>query len=646
MSLEAVMNRESTHNFIRESLAILVILGSVALGTLATDSAFAQVPVDEEGNPIAAVVDYGDSEEILDDALPLLTAVELETLVGPVALYPDDLLAIVLPASTYPLEIVQAARFLEQLEIDPTLEPNEDWDDSIIALLNYPEVVQMMNEDIDWTWQLGEAVIAQQNDLVAAVEVFRDRAYAAGNLKTDEYQTVTVDEGIIEIEPANDEVIYVPYYEPEQVVYYSPGPVYYYYPRPYPVYYYPYPAGHYFGSRLFWGVSTAFTIGWASDYLHVYHHSYYGHPYYGYSYYGNHYRHASINVHNTYYVNNNWQRSRDHHSNGDYWRPRQSGGARQVRQTARNNYYSGNQRSNTTRRSYRDNRTDGLEYNKDSTGANGNFRSSRRSDTSGNSTSTQGRMGGANPGVADNRTRQRSRSVAQDNKRPALELKKRAENRYTGSVARRIEAGNDNSSRPIATRTRISTRNSGDIKFRARANAPGTTTGTTRDTTAATRSQRRSTTPTRVTSNQQRNRSVNSAANSTNRTNRANTRQASFAPSTEPSKRTSQARTSTQSHKTAPRSPARQTATRSTQARQTARAAPSRQAAKPSAPRQTGRSSPPRAVANSRPASKPAQTKQASPSRPSSSKPASRASSNTAGNSRGSAGSSRPSRKR
>jgi hypothetical protein len=187
------MNRESTHNLIKESLAILALLGTVALGTLATGSALAQVPVDEEGNPIPAVVDYGNSEEVLTDALPLLTAVELETLVGPVALYPDDLLAIVLPASTYPLEIVQAARFLEQLEIDSTLEPNEDWDDSIIALLNYPEVVQMMNDDIDWTWQLGEAVIAQQNDLVASVEVFRDRAYAAGNLKTDEYQTVTVD---------------------------------------------------------------------------------------------------------------------------------------------------------------------------------------------------------------------------------------------------------------------------------------------------------------------------------------------------------------------------------------------------------------------------------------------------------------------
>ena len=76
----------------------------------------------------------------------------------------------------------------------------------------------MMDEDIDWTWQLGEAVISQQNDVIAAVEAFRDRAYAAGNLKSDERQKVSYDDGVIEIEPADDDVIYVPYYEPAEVV--------------------------------------------------------------------------------------------------------------------------------------------------------------------------------------------------------------------------------------------------------------------------------------------------------------------------------------------------------------------------------------------------------------------------------------------
>ena len=121
---------------------------------------------------------------------PLLSSAELQELVGPIALYPDDLLAVVLPASTYPLQLVQAQRFLDDLKSDSSLQPDESWDDSIVALINYPEAVELLNDDLDWTWRLGEAVVAQQADVIAAVESFRDRAYAAGNLKSDEHQTV------------------------------------------------------------------------------------------------------------------------------------------------------------------------------------------------------------------------------------------------------------------------------------------------------------------------------------------------------------------------------------------------------------------------------------------------------------------------
>jgi hypothetical protein len=207
----------------------------------------AQVPVDENGEPIAALEGDGYSEAESPE-IQTLTDTELEELVGPVALYPDDLLAIVLPASTYPLEIVQAARFLDELAQDSSLEPDESWDESVVALLNYPEVVYMMDKEIDWTWQLGEAVINQQADVLAAVESFRERAYAAGNLESDERQTVSNEEGIIEIEPVDEEIIYVPYYEPEEVVVYQPRRVYYYYPHAYPVYYYPYPVGYSFAS--------------------------------------------------------------------------------------------------------------------------------------------------------------------------------------------------------------------------------------------------------------------------------------------------------------------------------------------------------------------------------------------------------------
>ncbi|MCH8931293.1 MAG: CvpA family protein [Proteobacteria bacterium] len=110
------------------------------------------------------------------------TTAELEDLVAPVALYPDELLAIVLPAATYPLQIVQAARFLDDLENDDSLQPDEDWDESVVALLNYPEVIDLLNSDLEWTWQLGEAVLNQEEEVIQAVETFRDRALLAGNL--------------------------------------------------------------------------------------------------------------------------------------------------------------------------------------------------------------------------------------------------------------------------------------------------------------------------------------------------------------------------------------------------------------------------------------------------------------------------------
>jgi len=263
-------------------------------------------------------------EEI--EELPTISASEIEALVGPIALYPDDLLAIVLPASTFPLQIVEAARFLEAFEIDSSLEPDEDWDDSIVALLNYPDVVELLNEDLDWTWRMGEAVVAQQSDVIASIESFRDRAYAAGNLESDDYQLVSQEEGTIQITPVQDDVIYVPYYEPEQVVVYQPRPVYFYHPRPYPVYYYPYPSyyafDNHFHHSFFWGVTTAFSIGWNSYHLNTYHHSFYGHPYYGHSYRDNWwYRRPDIHIYNNTYVRNDINANYNRYGQGDRWQP-------------------------------------------------------------------------------------------------------------------------------------------------------------------------------------------------------------------------------------------------------------------------------------------------------------------------------------
>ncbi len=311
-------NRLNTESGLtRTLLAAFAILAFVPAITAA------QVPVDENGAIIGEYSPQIDEPATGNEDIPLLSAVDLQELVGPIALYPDDLLAIVLPASAYPLQIVDAARFLEALEDDPSLKPDAEWDDSVVALLNYPEVVELLNDDIDWTWRLGEAVVSQQTDVVAAIETFRDRAYAAGNLKSDSYQNVSRDNGIIEIIPIAEDVIYVPYYEPERVVVYQPRPVYYYYPRPCPVYYYPYSSGYAFNRGYFWGVTTAFSIGWFSDSLNVFHHSYYGHPYYGHSYRNRWwYRRPTMNIHNTTYLGNNTTVTVNRYYGGDRWQPR------------------------------------------------------------------------------------------------------------------------------------------------------------------------------------------------------------------------------------------------------------------------------------------------------------------------------------
>jgi len=293
------MNRQSLNRFFR----YWVLLLTLAVWPMA-------------GNAQVAVAEIEELEE-----LPTASAEELEALIGPIALYPDDLLAIVLPASTFPLQIVEASRFLEDLEDDASLKPDEDWDDSVVALLNYPEVIELLNEDLDRTWRLGEAVVAQQSDVISAIELFRDRAYAAGNLKSDDYQLVAHEGSSIQITPVEEDVIYVPYYEPEQVVVYQPRPVYYYYPRSYPVYYYPYPAYHSFHSS-FWGVTTAFAIGWHTHHLSVYHHSFYGHPYYGRSYWDRYwYRRPDIHSYNNVHVRNTVNISYNRYYDGDRWQP-------------------------------------------------------------------------------------------------------------------------------------------------------------------------------------------------------------------------------------------------------------------------------------------------------------------------------------
>lgn len=193
----------------------------------------------------------------------------LADLVAPIALYPDDLLAIVLPASTQPRQIAAAADLLERRQSDSAVAPDEAWDPAVIALLNYPEVLEKLNGDLGWTRDLGAAVRNQEAELLAAISGFREAAYAAGNLRSDHRLRVDRQHGALAIRPAHPQALYVPYYDVTRVTVRQAEPVYHFYPRPYPVYYYPYADGFPFAFDDFWGVRSRYTLGWRER--HVFH---------------------------------------------------------------------------------------------------------------------------------------------------------------------------------------------------------------------------------------------------------------------------------------------------------------------------------------------------------------------------------------
>jgi len=192
----------------------------------------------------------------------LLKPEQLEALVAPIALYPDELLANVLAASTYPLEVVQADRWLKErktLRGDAlkTEVEKQSWDDSIKALASTAEVLTMMSDKLDWTKALGDAVLAQQPDVMDAVQRLRTKAYDNKKLVTTKQQKVSVQtqasRQVIVIEPAVADTMYVPYYEPATV--YGAWPY-----TEYPPYYFGYPS--YVGAGVV-AAGLAFGTAWA-----------------------------------------------------------------------------------------------------------------------------------------------------------------------------------------------------------------------------------------------------------------------------------------------------------------------------------------------------------------------------------------------
>jgi hypothetical protein len=193
-----------------------------------------------------------------DQTAPKIPNDQLDSLVAPIALYPDPLLAQVLAASTYPLEIVQLQQWLQK---HPDLKgqaltdavQKEDWDPSVQAMSAFPDLVKQLFDGIKWTTDLGNAFLAQQSDVMDAVQRMRKKAQDAGNLKSTEQQKVETKvvetKTVVVIQQANPQVVYVPSYNP--VVVYGP-PIY-----PYPPIYYPPPSYYAAGVAIAFGVGLA-----------------------------------------------------------------------------------------------------------------------------------------------------------------------------------------------------------------------------------------------------------------------------------------------------------------------------------------------------------------------------------------------------
>ncbi len=227
-------------------LMALVVLAALAFAPLVMAASIAHA------QPADVPADY--------QTAPLYGPEELDQLLSPIALYPDPLIAQILMSATYPLEVVQADRWLQDpanaalkgtaLEAALARQP---WAPSVKALVPFPQVLWMMDKNIDWTERLGNAFLAQEADVMDAIQRLRQRAMAAGTLVSTPQQVVVYEDPIIVIRPALATMLYVPVYDPWYV--YGPWP----YPA-YPPYYFLPPPGFYIGTVIS-GISFQIGIG-------------------------------------------------------------------------------------------------------------------------------------------------------------------------------------------------------------------------------------------------------------------------------------------------------------------------------------------------------------------------------------------------
>ena len=241
---------EHTAGFSRPRLGKQVLVSLLSLGLI-----FVTLPQNLPAEQDAQAPSQAPAQGTQAAPYTQQTPEELQRLVAPIALYPDSLVAQILAASTFPEQVVEADRWVQA---NPDLKGDalghavdpQPWDPSVKALTAFPSVLGNMDKNLSWTSSLGDAYYNQQGDVMDAVQVMRQKAQAAGNLKTTPQQTVTTQDSAIEIEPASPEIVYVPAYDPWLVYGYPivawPG-------------WYPYPGIWFEGPYLSFGVG--FGIG-------------------------------------------------------------------------------------------------------------------------------------------------------------------------------------------------------------------------------------------------------------------------------------------------------------------------------------------------------------------------------------------------
>jgi Protein of unknown function (DUF3300) len=292
-------------------------------GMLCASLIAATMPLPLEAQDAAPAANQGTTAPAAAGESQDYTVEQLDALLAPIALYPDQLLTQILMASTFPLQIVDADRWIQDpankaLTGDPLEKALQakDWDPSVKSLVPFPDVLNMMSKELDWTQQLGYAMTMQQKDVLNSVQRLRAQAQETGNLKSTEQQVVSQEGSAIVIQPAQPNVVYVPSYNPTVVYGTWPYPAYppVYYPSYYPPAYYP---GAALATGLAFGAGIAITAGlwglagcnWGRGDVNV-----------------NVNRYNNINANRGQIKNSNWQANRGARGSGNFSGTRPGGG--------------------------------------------------------------------------------------------------------------------------------------------------------------------------------------------------------------------------------------------------------------------------------------------------------------------------------